>query len=885
MKYYVVLFKKFNNYFNRIIKGYDTLAEYEADVGAGNFYHYASEVNYNPADNVSTELIMNDCPFDADYLIYYDDYENIVSRWFILETVKMRNGQYKHSLRRDVIYENHSELMTSPVYVQKGMLSDADPFIFNSEGMSFNQIKKDEILLKDSTKSAWAIIYLAKNATPSTVSVQVPAQDIVSISLSTIASDVGISEAALARLLNFEEATTPSYFTSKVEIRYGAQQGLLLQRQRLYFTGDFDYITAEGNTVLSWTKPLYEALVPNIIPLSLGPAIQTAKSSVLAQMSSWTNRDYLTDKHLEKLQKYQGKTILYNGGYYTLDIQNKGYKQDPVVGPAIYTSYTSLATVINNTSIAQASVKNDGELSIRTTSAECYLVLKNISYDSQVPQATLDISSTRNVIQDQAFDIVALNVDPVYLSSTGLASSYAKKMALAIAEELDANVYDVQLLPYCPMPEVLDAYGRIDSNLVTEHIDYDFIYSAGPFRGSKIIEDNNWTITDNIDGTISATYTWTGALPPLCTSTGNGYSATYPSLINSVNVVLSSHDLTITCNAASRDDLFAAKVILYQDFTLPGATGAVGIALYPKNASFSAVINESLSLKDSVKVESQCNKYRIVSPNYQGSFDFNVAKNGGSVPYFIAECTYKPYTPYIKVVPYFSPLGLYGINYGDNRGLICGGDFSLSRFTSAWESFQLNNKNYQNIFNREIQSLDLEQSIDMRNQIIGASVGTITGGAAGAASGAMASGSWIGAIVGGVVGTAGSAMGGAIDTDTLAVQQRNQKGIAIDKYNYQLGNIKALPYTLTKVGAFDINSKIWPFLEYYTCTDEEKEALENKILYESMTVMRIDLFGSYWGAFDGPRYFKGELIRNTEIAEDNHIFEAIYAELLKGVYI
>ena len=52
-----------------------------------------------------------------------------------------------------------------------------------------------------------------------------------------------------------------------------------------------------------------------------------------------------------------------------------------------------------------------------------------------------------------------------------------------------------------------------------------------------------------------------------------------------------------------------------------------------------------------------------------------------------------------------------------------------------------------------------------------------------------------------------------------------------------------------------------------------------------MTVMRIDLFENYFGVFEDRCYFKGELIRNEEIAEDNHIFEAIYSELKKGVYI
>ena len=67
---------------------------------------------------------------------------------------------------------------------------------------------------------------------------------------------------------------------------------------------------------------------------------------------------------------------------------------------------------------------------------------------------------------------------------------------------------------------------------------------------------------------------------------------------------------------------------------------------------------------------------------------------------------------------------------------------------------------------------------------------------------------------------------------------------------------------------------------------EEKDALENKIHYESMTVMRIGTLQNFINFPDGElHYFKGSLIRNDDIADDSHIVEAIYEELLKGVYI
>ena len=74
-------------------------------------------------------------------------------------------------------------------------------------------------------------------------------------------------------------------------------------------------------------------------------------------------------------------------------------------------------------------------------------------------------------------------------------------------------------------------------------------------------------------------------------------------------------------------------------------------------------------------------------------------------------------------------------------------------------------------------------------------------------------------------------------------------------------------------------------LEYYTCTDVEKNALKNKIKFESMTVMRIGTLREF-AKFNGElNYFKGMLIRNDEIADDPHTLNAIYEELLKGVYI
>jgi hypothetical protein len=52
-----------------------------------------------------------------------------------------------------------------------------------------------------------------------------------------------------------------------------------------------------------------------------------------------------------------------------------------------------------------------------------------------------------------------------------------------------------------------------------------------------------------------------------------------------------------------------------------------------------------------------------------------------------------------------------------------------------------------------------------------------------------------------------------------------------------------------------------------------------------MTVMKIGTLREYAGFNADLHYFKGQLIRNDKIADDSHVLNAIYEELLKGVYI
>ena len=124
-----------------------------------------TNINFIPNDGVDTEQIINIAPnFLGDYLIA-EEGSIIDSRWFIIESTRLTSGQYKLILRRDVIVDFYNSILNAPMFVEKATLSQNDPMIFNSENMSFNQIKTKEIQLTDRTKSPYIVGDISRNAT------------------------------------------------------------------------------------------------------------------------------------------------------------------------------------------------------------------------------------------------------------------------------------------------------------------------------------------------------------------------------------------------------------------------------------------------------------------------------------------------------------------------------------------------------------------------------------------------------------------------------------------------------------------------------------------------------------------------------------------------
>lgn len=284
------------------------------------------------------------------------------------------------------------------------------------------------------------------------------------------------------------------------------------------------------------------------------------------------------------------------------------------------------------------------------------------------------------------------------------------------------------------------------------------------------------------------------------------------------------------------------------------------------------------------KIENECRIMRLTAPNYNGSFDFNLAKNRGL--YGIkAQVTLRPYNPYFHLCPWFD--GVYGYDFNDGRGLICQGDFSIPIITDQFKNYEIDNKNYQQMFNRNIEHMDFqhgqETTLAKWNIFAGTLTGTAAGAGAGAMGGKMLGHTAIGAGVGAAVGGATSLAGGLLDYGLMKERQKEDKDLAMDMFNLQIGNVKALPTTINKITPFTNNNKVYPVLEVYECSDQEKQMVMDYIQYKSMTVGAMGNINLYKKS--DRTFIQGTLIRLENTSLGGNEVNAINNELEKGVYI
>lgn len=843
----LVLLRGFANYFDRKIFYYSSLADY---IAKSNAYYEQDDINFNPNDGVETTVDLSslddnlDQATDAElfsYCLVLDSTNDIVSRWWIMDIVRQTNGIYRFTLKRDVVGEcvaNDIFMSQGKIYVEKGYLPDSDPMIVNDEGMRFNQIKTSDRLLfssveetEDERNAVGYVVGYFKNDAPSvtaTVSdLQIPDNY---VTLTEISTATGIPESTLISMLTGIAPVVIGNFNLTL-----GSYGTLLAHTRA------DIYIETGLTGNDWfvgmLTPSPVVAWEHAVVQILGDALTFYLASV-DFFTKMTNQLYANRSSI----KAAIQTVVQNDTPTEVVITKEQWASlQGFEGSTLYYGgqyYKGISFTIGDEKNHTEVVISKGENTFFDN-----IVSNTISNASLVhPEMTYNNLDGWQIYLNYKVRDIGINIGEPQ-STIGFSATIT-----TAHNTLKDAPYSMFVIPY----------GRIDRCVYDHGIPPVIADGAAP----------NKTI-------VLALATELGR------QLGVGENG---NLIDLQLLPYMPQEKEFMLFSNSTNAIWMKGKTEGKDYVKikNAANDSCGAIFFPTISNFSFSIRYPIGLTHSMKIDSQCCFYRLCSPNYNGVFEFNLAKDGGTVYNFLIDCTLKPYNPFIRVSPEFS--FLYGTNFKDGRGLICGGDFSLPQISDPWINYQLNNKNFASIFSREIENLDFTQKQEALKEKFTLGAGIVGGTAGGAAAGAKIGGGY-GAIAGAAIGLGAGSAGAYIDSRLNSERRAETKDFAIDRFNLSLGNIQAMPNSLAKSSAYNITSKIFPFLEFYTCTDREIRALKDKITYDGMSVGRIGTISEFMGGNDNLHYFKGQVIRAEGIDEDNHFLAVLYEEIAKGVYI
>ena len=725
------------------------------------------------------------------------DLDDIINALIQEDQKRKLKGQYHVIFRRDLLADYKDEIYNADAFIEKAILTENNPLIFNDEAMTVNQIKTKETLLKDETGCPWIVGYYSTNADDTTGT---------------------IMEVNLQEQIHYDE-NIPGTFADWGYSRYTSEDmigptkvfGYHLYAREVSGSEivntdrDLDYyIDAKIGraSTLTYGDYVYKPVNPYLTsePKTANQIWSDFRSLGFSTLKQQFDQLVYTQSQTEvnTLLSYNNKIVRFSDGaggyeYYKLTVTqtNDNFTKDITEGQLYTTLRGKFDTVYQFDDSAPHAAFS---AYYKGTHLRLY------SEKLQVGTVKTKITTSNYVLSDAPYGMFAIPYGQVTIKNTGgsftsvdiipetsyrVANEFAKKYAGG------GVLYDLQLLPYCPCRQIILPDGTMDINNNTSLF-------------SPITDEQN-----NVLGVI---------------------------------------------------------------FTCPVSSFTFDI---PLNIP---VVNK--------KMENQTDMYRLVSPNYNGQFEFSAAKNDG-VHFINVDCTYLPYNPYIHLNPDWDLL--YGKDFNSPIGLICGGQFSLPIINDQFKTYEINNKNYNNVFLREIDNMDTNRKYQRMQEIAGLSVGVAQGAGSGAFIGSQIM-PGIGTAIGALAG-AGASLGGGLGdlaiSDKLYSEALDYKH---DMHGFALGNIKALPYSLSRCTAYTFNNKIFPLIEYYTCTEEEKRAFANKIAYNGMTVGVIDKIINYkdntWSYKDitDKGYIKARLIRLEGIEDDTHLLNSIADEVYKGFY-
>lgn len=655
-----VYFYKFNNYYNRIVKRYDTIAEYTANA---TLLGYQESCNFVHGDGVNSSFVWNKASntVDTPDYVVVKDYKDNISRWFVTNSFKTRDRQDRLTLRRDLIADYYDDVVNaSPCLIRRGYVDNTSPFIFNSENVKYNKKKIEEIQIKDNSNVSYIIGFIGNNVdVAGTINGKIKSDtadfyfdSLADFPYKSYVEGAGNNHTSSATWGNYfyyalrftvkdynnqwfyrnceltiseNGPSHPSWYTNQYSTDTRVSDNLYFATN--YSTGDSAYQVNVDNRISNKELVVINAIA-EIINANRGKFsyLKSASKTLLG----------IEEIDYNGIKKYDGKKISLGGVVYDAVLKSENQQNKtvtssyPVTNP-INTDIKPTASQVEDILYPYTSVdstrKNFGnsDIKILARTYDYYLELSEATEDIST---TLPTAATRTHLRTQPYDMfVLINTDgtPYKVLNNSFVARHEVNMniAQAICQAAGSGGFDIQIVPFNPIEGAILDDGTIN------WLNYESV-----------------PIKDGQDNTIGH------------------------------YVLCSSADLKFTLD---KDEL----------------------KLHPTD----------------IKKDYNTREYRLCSPNQETVFEFSPALNGG-IDTWEVTFNYRPYASYIKIQPTWG--GLYGASeyngLTDFRGLVYNSTLCVTQLSDAWSNYVANNKNYMQLFDNQINTLTKQNEIQINAQ-------------------------------------------------------------------------------------------------------------------------------------------------------------------------
>lgn len=827
--YNIHLFTNYNNYINRQVKFKATLNEYLTDQDI--FLITFTKRNFVIADGIRTQHVIEYTTEHLptpNYLIAEDEKTHEFTRWFVIECRENRGCQYTLFLKRDTIADFYDSIKSSNLFIKKGYVDDNNVLVFNKEMQEYNKVKKNELLIKDKTNSGYVVGFIDQDkdhANKIYTSYKTELQ---------VDFDYSALPSSITDYMAIGSATPTS--TAKRIVGENKSNVALKVNFGSYWTGEVPGSTLYNDYNINeyfWMNG-YRAKYTEITDTgtNFGNGIYYS-SSVTSNNTSLTNTCIIDCG--------DGGNVLSIANQVSLYVADKFSQFD--------LSYVEDWFSIN--SVPKAIVESyDGKIcEISGTYYKCEVARSGASTLETITPPSYELTTLKGLMPTSALNYWASynnNITPKY------ESGHAPSNMLISDFTAYAKIEQVYIKL---VQQDTDIYTYLTPSANRNHlVDNPYDMFVIPYSDEMVYEVNSTNYNANKNMAINLAQA-------ICQASGSSLYDIQIVPYCPFNVPTSpSIDFSLLNNQA---------IYLGADDTVCGyyfwASRSSGEITINENREELTLSGDSYSYKEIT----QLRQYFLCSPNKESVYEFNPAMNKGITEWKISY-DYRPFSSYIKVQPNWNYL--YALNTStfngmtDQRGLLYNGNYSVTQLSNAWNEYVNSNKNYQAIFDTEIktqisqnqlQNKAYEETIGIRSYNLNPVKAVMN-----------------------VIG-----MEREIDfmreTQSIDINARRQL------FNYQLDNIKSQPNTIRKMTSINTDFRIFPFVEVYDTTPQDKQNFDNLIRWNGMTVMVMGFMEEYLQD-NTETFFQASVVRFTDfigVENDYTLVSDINNELEMGLYI